>query len=100
MPKPKSTLIPVLVTTIHKGVFFGFLCANADRNAKTVTIERAQMAVYWPSEQRGVLGLAAQGPVPGCKIGPAVPETTLHEVTSVTTTTSEAAEAWSKAPWR
>lgn len=96
----KAKQIPVIVTTIHKGVFFGFLATNADRNAKTVTIEKAQMAVYWPSDQRGVLGLAAQGPVPGCKIGPAVPEMTLHEVTSITTTTPEAAEAWSKAPWR
>lgn len=98
MAKPKQ--IPVLVTTLHKGVFFGFLPTTADRDAKTLTITQAQMAVFWPSEQHGALGLAAQGPVSGCRIGPAVPEMTLHEVTSVTVTTPEAAAAWSLAPWR
>lgn len=96
----KQSMIPVMVTTAYKGVFFGYYPANGDREAKTVTIEQAQMAVYWPSEQRGVLGLASTGPVNGCRITPAVPEITLHEVTSITKTTPEAAEAWGKAPWR
>lgn len=92
--------ISVLVTTAHKGVFFGLYPIDGDRETKTVTITQAQMAVYWPAEQRGVLGLASTGPIDGCRITPAVPEITLHEVTSITKTTPEAAEAWSKAPWR
>lgn len=100
MPKAKGENIPVLVTTERKGVFFGFLPASVNREAaKTVTIENAQMAVYWPNQQRGVLGLAGAGPVAGSRITPAVPEITLHEVTSITKTTPEAAEAWAKAPW-
>lgn len=101
MPKAKTDLIPVLVTTEKKGVFFGYLPSSVDREAaKTVTIEKAQMAVYWPPEQRGVLGLAGIGPVAGCRISPPIPDITLHEVTSISRTSPEAAEAWSKAPWR
>lgn len=63
--------IPVMVTTAHKGVFFGYYPAAADRDTKTVTLAKAQMAVYWPKQQRGVLGLAATGPVDGSRITPA-----------------------------
>lgn len=93
------SMTPIMVTTLHKGVFFGYYPADGDREATTVTLEKAQMAVYWPPEQRGVLGLAANGPVDGSRITPAVPEITLQDVTSLTVCSEEAAKAWEKAPW-
>lgn len=98
--KTKPKLIPVLVTTAKKGVFFGYVPEGTDLKATVIRIERAQMAVYWPPQQRGVLGLAAQGPVDGARIGPPVPAITLQEVTAVAESTDEAAKAWEQAPWR
>jgi hypothetical protein len=89
----KTNLIPVLVTTEHKGVFFGYGEAGipADR---VVRIERARMCIYWSADVGGVLGLAASGPSSNCKIGPAVPAITLQAVTSVVEASPEAAAKW------
>ena len=91
---------PVLVTTAHRGVFFGYVSADSDLTAETLRLERAQMCVHWTADVRGVLGLAVSGPSANCRVGPAVPAITLQKVTSVTETTPEAANAWAGAPWR
>ena len=91
--------IPVVVTTTHRGVFFGFVPEGADLTQKTVRLTQAQMCVYWSSDVRGVLGLAATGPRKGCKIGPAIPALTLQDVTSIMEAAPEAAKAWRLSPW-
>jgi hypothetical protein len=88
--------IPLVVTTIHKGVFFGY---GQKTNEKTITIEKAQMCIKWESSIRGIFGLAATGPDCNCKISPSVPSVVIQDVTSVIECTLEAAEAWSKKPW-
>ena len=88
--------IPLVVTTLHKGVFFGY---GHKTPAKEIRLERAQMCVYWSSDVRGVLGLAASGPTQSCKIGPAIPGITLQDVTAVLECSEEAAAAWQKQPW-
>lgn len=93
----KSTnSIPLLVTTSHKGVFFGY---GQSTENNIIRIERARMCVYWSADCHGVLGLASTGPTQGCKIGPEVPAITLRDVTSVTEVSDGAAAAWSKEPW-
>lgn len=87
---------PLLVTTEHRGVFFGY---GTRTDADTIELTDARMAVYWTSNLKGVLGLAAQGPSSGCRISPSVPVLTLRAVTSVTECSPEAAKAWEKAPW-
>ena len=87
----------VLVTTIHRGVFFGYMTQSV--KAKTITIEDARNCIYWSADVKGFLGLAATGPTNSCKIGPKVPELTLTDVTSVSKVTPEAEEKWGKAPW-
>jgi hypothetical protein len=89
--------LPVVVTTAHKGVFFGYL--TGDRESKTAELTRAQMCVYWSSDVRGVLGLAATGPSRLCKVTPAVPKMTLQDVTGVMDATPEAVTAWQGKPW-
>lgn len=92
----KSNGQPLLVTTAHKGVFFGY---GKPTTEATIKLERARMCVYWTSDCRGVLGLAVTGPVKGCRIGPAVPSITLRDVTSVTEVSDEAAANWEKGLW-
>ena len=86
----------VLVTTKHRGVFFGTLVEDNDDR---VTLKDARNCVSWNVETRGFLGLAATGPKPGCRIGPAVPSLTLSGVTSVARCTDEAALLWESGPW-
>jgi hypothetical protein len=90
---------PVVVTTAHRGVFFGWLGPDADRAAKTVEISDAQMCVSWSADIRGVMGLAATGPSRSCRVGPAVPRLTLQDVTAVIDTTDEAVKQWQALPW-
>ncbi len=93
--KDKSD-IPLVVTTNHRGVFFGF---GRPTTNKTIRLTKVQMCVYWSSDVKGVLGLAASGPTRGCKIGPPVPAMTLQDVTGVIEASDEAKSAWEKQPW-
>lgn len=89
-----SKEIGVVITTAHRGVFFGYIPKLTD--AKSITAKKVRMAVYWSADVRGVLGLAATGPVSGCKITPAVDEMVINDVTSVMKCTDEAVKAWEK----
>lgn len=91
-----SKLKPLVVTTEHRGVFFGYGTPTTD---KTIRLERARMCVYWSADVKGVLGLAATGPSKDCRIGPAVPAITLAAVTSVMECSDESEKAWEKGPW-
>lgn len=87
-PKTKSTKSPaakprpVLVTTLHRGVFFGFTAAP--EGAETIKLTSCRNVLYWPAECRGYLGLAANGPVRGAKVGPVAETVELRNITSVT----------------
>ena len=89
---------PVVVTTEHRGVFFGFAPAPTV-GATTIELLNGQMCVYWSESVKGVLGLAATGPDNRCKITPAVPRLELNKVTSVMHATTEAVKAWQSRPW-
>ena len=87
---------PLVVTTSHHGVFFGYGQPTTDG---TIRLERVRMAVYWSADMKGVVGLAVSGPSNDCHIGPAAPAITLLGVTAVMEATPEAAAAWESAPW-
>ncbi len=91
----KITRRPVLVTTEHKGVFFGYLDSQ---KGTTVKLKGARCCVYWTAENRGFMGLASHGPTSGARVGPAV-DIELMGVTSVSDCTPMAVESWEKAPW-
>jgi hypothetical protein len=88
----------VLVTTEYRGVFFGYMSGTPENGS--VILKQAQNCVYWSSDVRGFMGLAATGPTKNCKVGPAVPSITLSKVTAVVEVTPEAAEKWKSAPWQ
>lgn len=88
--------VPVVVTTSHKGVFFGY---GDPSDKATIRITKARMCVYWSQDVKGILGLAATGPSKSSKVGPAVPAITLRDVTAVMEVSEEAAKAWEAGPW-
>lgn len=92
----KTNEVPLVVTTAHRGVFFGF---GKPTENKTLRLRDAQMCVYWAADVKGVLGLASKGPSKSCRIGPPVPAITLQDITSITEASEEAAKAWAKQPW-
>jgi hypothetical protein len=92
---PKAKEIPVLVTTAHRGVFFGYA---TDVQGEIIVLKRARLCVCWSADVKGFMGLAANGPSKGCKIGP--PATiALRAITSVAEVTPEAVKCWEGAPW-
>lgn len=93
--KPKPALRPVVVTTEHRGVFFGYA---SDTKGSTIKLERSRLCVYWSADCKGFMGLAANGPTAGCRIGPAA-DIELRNVTAVVEVTEPARQAWNSAPW-
>jgi hypothetical protein len=82
----------VLVTTEHRGVFFGRVVGDGASKAEIV-LEECRCAIYW-SGSRGFLGLASHGPEEGSRIGSTAPRVLLHDVTSVSDCTPKAVKVW------
>lgn len=101
--KPKPNMqktnqnIPLLVTTAHKGVFFGY---GQPTDKTTIRITDARMCVYWSSDVRGIVGLAATGPSSSCKVTAAAPAVTLRDVTAVMEVSKEAEAKWLLQNWK
>jgi hypothetical protein len=92
---PISNGRPVLVTTAHRGVFFGYATKT---DGPTINLRAARLCVYWTVDLRGFMGLASAGPNAGCRIGPAA-DIELRDITSVSEVLPEAVAKWEKAPW-
>jgi uncharacterized protein DUF6948 len=86
----------VLVTTSHRGVFFGYA---TETNGATIKLRAARNCIYWPVENKGFMGLANMGPVKGSRVGPAA-DIDLRDITSVVECTTAAVAAWESAPWK
>ncbi len=95
-PNRKKTERAVLVTTAHKGVFFGYATKT---DGPTIALRSARCCIYWPTGNKGFLGLASMGPIEGARVGPAV-DLELRDITCVAQCTDVAVEAWEKAPWK
>ncbi len=86
----------VLVTTAHRGVFFGYA---EETVGQTIKLRAARNCLYWPTENKGFLGLASMGPVRGARVGPAA-DIELRDITCVAECTDESVKAWEAAPWK
>ena len=89
----------VVVTTEHRGVFFGYMAEGESATSSTIKLLDARLCVYWSSDIKGFMGLAVTGPSEGCKIGPKAKSITLQKVTSVLECEDVAIKAWESAPW-
>lgn len=79
---------PVLVTTAHRGVFFGYA---TETSGQVIDLKRAQLVISWSSDLRGFMGLASHGPSSNCNIGrPA--DIQLRDITAVVECTEAAAK--------
>jgi hypothetical protein len=85
----------VLVTTAYRGVFFGYAYETA---GQTIKLRAARNCIYWPSDTKGFMGLAAHGPTEGARIGPSA-DVELRDITCVAECSPEAVKAWEAAPW-
>ncbi len=86
---------PVLVTTVHRGVFFGYA---DDTSGETIKLKRARNCLYWPPSNKGFIGLASDGPAEGARVGPSA-DLELRNITCVVECSEAAVAAWERAPW-
>jgi hypothetical protein len=93
--RSKKTERYILVTTEHRGVFAGYA---SDTSGDVIALRAARNCIYWSSDVKGFLGLAATGPNSTCKIGPAA-DIELRKITAVAAVTPEAQAKWESAPW-
>ena len=85
----------VLVTTEHRGVFFGYATSTS---GATIRLRSARNCIYWHQSVRGFLGLASEGPNSQCRIGPPA-DIEIAAITCVAEVTPKAVAAWEAAPW-
>jgi hypothetical protein len=89
---------PVLVTTAHRGVFFGYLTSEPSK--EKVTISKCRNVTYWDTATKSFLGLAATGPTKNCRVSAAAgSDSTLFDITGVFVCTPEAVEKFEQGPW-
>lgn len=96
----KTKLRPVLVTTLHRGVFFDYVGADYKTNAETIKLADSRNVVSWTADCKGFMGLAATGPTASCRIGPKAPGVELRNITSVTDVSDAAVVEFEKGHWR
>lgn len=94
-PNRKKVERAVLVTTEHRGVFFGYA---VDTDGDVIHLRACRNCISWPVETKGFLGLAAQGPSKGARVGPPA-DFEVRKITGVAECTEEAVKAWESAPW-
>lgn len=94
-----SMEFPVVVTTSHRGVFFGYV-ADPDSLMRDGfgKMRAARNVLYWPTNNKGFIGLAAMGPQSGARVGPPA-DIRLRDITSVADCTAKAVDAWENEPW-
>ena len=85
---------PVLVTTTHKGVFFGYV-SESTTNKESFNLKQAKMAIYWGTT-KGVMQLANTGPT-SLSIISKPADIEVRGVNLVMEVTPEAEEVWKKA---
>lgn len=97
MSTKKTQTQPVIITTKHRGVFFGH-ADPATINDEQIRLTNARNCVAWKRSIGGVFGLAQTGPNKECSIGAVMPAITLRDITAVVECTPTAAKAWEDAP--
>lgn len=84
---------PVIVTTEHRFVAFGYA---DETSGDVITLISARCAIRFGTTG-GLLQLAGTGPTSQSKIGARAPKIELRKVTSVLEVSDEARDAWERA---
>jgi len=91
-----TTKKAAIVTTDHRGVFFGYLPTDYTPGQPDIILTKVKVAIRWGTT-KGLGQLAATGPTSTSRIGAEVPSWELRGVESVLTLTQEAEAAWKNA---
>ena len=86
----------VLVTTQHRGVFFGYA---SDIDGEVINLRAGRNCLYWARVTKGFIGLATVGPIGDSRVGPPA-NIQLRDITSVVACSDEAVKVWESAPWK
>lgn len=93
--RSKKEELAVVVTTTHRGVFFGYA---TEVDGAAINLRAARNCLSWSSDVKGFMGLAATGPTKNCRVGPAA-DIQVRDITIVMKCTPDAVSAWESAPW-
>lgn len=86
----------ILITTKHRGVFYGEVSKDTDLSQRTLQdVKNARMCFNWRNE-KGVMGLASDGPDHNCKWGEPADIEYIHDITAIFTVTDKAKAAWNR----
>ena len=91
---PRDGERAVLVTTEHRGVFFGYA---TETDGEIIALRSMRNCIYWSKDLGGFVGLAEKGPSASCRIG-ARADAKLRGITCVLECTAAATKAWEAAP--
>lgn len=86
-------LVPVMITTEHRGVFGGLIPESQDLTARSMALSQARMAIRWGTT-RGVMELCDTGPTDSTKLSAVADIPMLHDITGVFAITEEAWRKW------
>jgi hypothetical protein len=89
----KAKTKAIIVTTIHRGVFYGEVPEKYDLSQKTMSLQNARCAIYWGTT-KGIAELASTGPTSKSRIGAAADLPALHDITAVWSVSDEARAKW------
>ena len=87
----------VVVTTKDKGVFFGYV-KDESQAPEQITLTKMRNCIYWPTQTKGFMGLASDGPHRDAKVGPPA-DIELRKVTAVVEVTPSAEKVWNEFKW-
>jgi hypothetical protein len=86
----------VVVTTAHRGVFFGYA---SDVAGEIVTLKKARLCLYWSEDVRASWVWPQRGRAGVAVSVPAVESMDLRSITAIIACSPQATEAWEKQPW-
>lgn len=86
---------PVIVCNEARGVYYGYA---KDTSGDSIKLKNARNVFYWVAPNKGIFGLASDGPGKGSKVGPEA-DIEVKKVTNVIEVTSKAEKAWTNAKW-
>ena len=84
----------VVITTEHRGVFFGTMTAH-DIDARRATLKGAVMAIHW-NTTGGLFELASAGPNAGSRLSVVAPSMEVEKITAIMDVTEAAETAWAQ----
>jgi hypothetical protein len=92
----------VIVTTAHRGIFFGYSSVDTEdaMRADIITLADARMIVYHSSDSHGVIGMGKRGPGTDARVSSNVTSLTLKSLTSVFPVTDDSKEKIEAEPWK